>query len=154
MRGICFIYGLRAKDATRYFYVGSTKHSVSHRWGKHQEQLVKNRNLHFVRTVQSIGVANVVVDILEEVSADLRFEREAFWIQTLPSLTNIVKNPARLRLSSNPKTRADVEAVVDRLRLLPGRLAAIAVEYGEAVVATLRVLEMEMDRRGQAAVQR
>lgn len=91
----CYIYGLRAKDSTQFFYVGSTKRDLQWRLGKHINHLASglHRNPEFTRLAQEIGVDNIVIELIEEVDQDQRFQREAHWINTLPNLVNVVKNP-------------------------------------------------------------
>lgn len=148
----CFIYGLRAKDSSRYFYVGSTKLGVAERWDGHRRGLASNRNQHFVRTVQAIGVDNVVAVALEKVPASRRFERESHWINSLPGLTNLVKNPTALALGPTVYTTKDVEAVLARVRQLPGEIPRLVCECVEASLKALRAIDCEQERREQTAI--
>lgn len=93
----CHIYGLRAKDSTQFFYVGSTKRDLQWRLGKHINHINSglHRNPEFTRRAQEIGVDNIAIELIEEVDQDQRFQREAHWINTLPNLVNIVKNPKK-----------------------------------------------------------
>lgn len=95
MKETCYIYGLRSKDATEFFYVGSTKRELGWRLGKHKNHCVSglHRNPEFTRVVKEIGVDNIVIDLIEEVNQDERFQRERYWINTLPNLVNVVKKP-------------------------------------------------------------
>lgn len=94
----CYIYGLRAQDSNKFFYVGSTKRSLEWRLSKHRNHIVSglHRNPRFTETVNAIGVDNVTIELIEEVEQDQRFQREAHWINTLPDLINIVKNPKKV----------------------------------------------------------
>lgn len=140
MKGKCFIYGLRARDSSRYFYVGSTKISLAERWAKHREQIRcgLNKNLHFVRTVEAIGIENVVCERIEEVMPSKRFERESYWINTLPALTNIVKNPTALNLRNPPPSITDIEALAAKVKQRPDTLSQLTARYAESVVNTVR----------------
>lgn len=93
----CYIYGLRAANSSDYFYVGSTKRDLAWRLSKHANHIASglHRNQRFTDTFNMIGADNVVIDLLEEVNQDQRFAREAYWINALPNLVNIVKNPAK-----------------------------------------------------------
>lgn len=95
MGNTCYIYGLKAKDATDYFYVGSTKRDLAWRLGKHKNHINSglHRNPEFTRVAQEIGLDNLVIELIEEVEQDQRFQRESHWIRTLPNLVNAVKNP-------------------------------------------------------------
>lgn len=91
----CYIYGLRAKDATEFFYVGSTKRDLQWRLDKHKNHCASglHRNPEFNRVVKEIGIDNLTIELIEEVDQDQRFQRESHWIRTLPNLINIVKHP-------------------------------------------------------------
>jgi hypothetical protein len=91
----CFIYGLRAKDSEQFFYVGSTKRDLQWRLGKHKNHVTSglHRNPEFTRRAKEIGLDNIVIELIEEVDQDQRFQRESYWIRTLPNLINAVKNP-------------------------------------------------------------
>lgn len=92
------IYGLRAKDSDLYFYIGSTKHSLEHRYKQHVDYTTRgyNKNLHFVNKVSQVGWKNVTADVLVECTEDERFAIEYQWIQSFLSLghplTNIMHN--------------------------------------------------------------
>jgi len=149
MESIAYIYGLRDRSSPNYFYVGSTKHSLAHRWKQHQEQIKsgRNKNRHFTRTVAAIGVSNVVCELLETTIRSQRFERETYWIR-LHGLTNIRKNPSAIQLDSQPKTSTDVEIALTKLSALrPSRLTIAAIEYGREVLTSLRVIEAELSTR-------
>lgn len=93
----CYIYGLRAQDSDKFFYVGSTKRSLEWRLGKHRNHIVSglHRNPEFTRVAKEIGVDNIVIGLIEEVEQDQRFQRERHWIKSTPGLINIVKNPTK-----------------------------------------------------------
>lgn len=97
------IYGLRAVDTDTYFYVGSTKRSLSHRLSQHLGNLRLNRNLWFVSTFYQIGIENVVIDLLETVPKSNQFQVETRWIKRLLAeghhLTNLLLNPSRVAFS-------------------------------------------------------
>ena len=95
MSDTCYIYGLKAKDATGYFYVGSTKRDLAWRLGKHKNHCASglHRNAEFTRVAQEIGLDNITIELIEEIPQDQRFQRESHWIRTLPNLVNAVKNP-------------------------------------------------------------
>lgn len=83
--GKAYIYGLRAKDSYKYFYVGSTKFEVEYRLGQHLYE-VKNDthlNAHFLNKAKKIGVENIVADTLDEIGEDFRFVKESEWIDRL-----------------------------------------------------------------------
>jgi len=102
----CYIYGLRAKDSTTYFYVGSTKRNLDWRLGKHKNHVTSglHRNPEFTRVVQEIGIDNLVIELLEECAQDQRFQRESYWINKLPDLVNVVRNPDGERRESGVAT--------------------------------------------------
>lgn len=141
----CSIYGLRCKGSTRIFYVGSTKFTPEYRWVKHQEAILAgtNRNMRFVRTVLSYGFENIEVVLIEEVEVGLRFEREAHWINTLPGLTNIHKNPQSFNAPVSIYSADDVEA---KLQDVSSRvsLPKVVVDYVESTIQTLRVIEARL----------
>lgn len=90
----CRVYGIRAVDQADYFYIGSTKKTVEERLKEHVSGLKWNKNLHFVRKVRKIGVERLVIEAVEFVTPENRFEREYAWIRDLThrgvKLTNIV----------------------------------------------------------------
>jgi predicted GIY-YIG superfamily endonuclease/predicted transcriptional regulator len=92
---ICRIYGLRAKDSNQFFYVGSTKRDLEWRLSKHRNHVASglHRNQRFTEVFNQISADNVVIELIEEINQDQRFQREAYWIKTLPNLVNLVKNP-------------------------------------------------------------
>lgn len=96
---ICYIYGLRDKSDTRYFYVGSTKKLPAQRLREHLDyiRLGYNKNRHLVHKVNKVGVENVVIDALETCTPIDRFDLEYLWLNRLAAeghpLTNIVKAP-------------------------------------------------------------
>lgn len=149
MNNTCYIYGLRSKDSDRFFYIGSTKLSPEWRWVKHQEHFAagRNRNMHLVRTVQLLGAENVVCQIIEEVSAAKRFEREAHWIGQFSGLTNIVKNPAAQILRDPLPTVDEIESAIAKTKLIQDPIAALVVRYAETAVLTLRSIEKELHAR-------
>jgi len=81
----CCVYGIRAKNEAVYFYVGSTRHSVTRRFKAHLQdaKTKKHCNKHFQNKVRLLGLGNVVVDTLESVSTQHRFEAEYSWINKL-----------------------------------------------------------------------
>lgn len=95
MTTTCYIYGLRAKDSRDYFYVGSTKRDLDWRLDKHKNHIASglHRNAEFTRVAQQIGLDNLAIELIETVNQDQRFQREAYWINTLPNLVNAVRNP-------------------------------------------------------------
>lgn len=95
MGDTCYIYGLRANDSDQFFYVGSTKRDLQWRLGKHKNHVISglHRNPEFTRRAKEIGLDNIVIQLIEEVDQDQRFQRESYWINTLPNLVNMVKNP-------------------------------------------------------------
>lgn len=95
MGDTCYIYGLRASNSSQFFYVGSTKRDLQWRLGKHKNHVISglHRNPEFTRRAREIGLDNIVIELIEEVDQDQRFQRESHWIKTLPNLINMVKNP-------------------------------------------------------------
>lgn len=102
----CYIYGLRARDAADFFYVGSTKRDLDWRLGKHRNHVNSglHRNPEFTRVAQSIGPDNIVIELIEEVPQGQRFQRESYWINKLPNLVNVVRNPDGERREPNVAT--------------------------------------------------
>lgn len=93
---MAFVYGFRAKDSNKYFYVGSTKYSIEHRFKQHLDSIRRgrNKNRHFVNKINKVKPENIVIDVIEECTTSVRFEREYAHIQHLLTdghpLTNIV----------------------------------------------------------------
>ena len=145
------IYGLRARDSYRYFYIGSTKYSVEQRWAKHREQLVggRNHNQHFVRTVNAIGVENVVAELIEIVS-ESRFEREGFWINHFHGLTNIVKNPDALKLAAKTASADEIERRANLLTSDNHPATGLILQLVRATAAAMRAIEGELNARQEA----
>lgn len=144
------IYGIRAKDRDRYFYVGSTKHSLARRLMGHKDSIRRgsNKNRHFVRTVNGIGLDSLVIEQIEECPAEHRFERERHWINKLSGLTNIVTNPACITLA-RIATRQDVEQALERVKNGPqSRLTGLAIEYAEQVLRALQAIERRLAEQG------
>lgn len=157
------IYGLRARDGSRYFYVGVTAGDAADRLAAHlyQVSLGQHSNRHFANTVRLISPGNVALDILEAPTPDERWQREAWWIRhltarghrlvnrihnglthgTMPEELDPFKSVVRLRelLAKAPCPRNATAAL-----LLPmvRELARVLVE--EAHPAYLR----ELERRG------
>lgn len=109
MGDTCFIYGLRANDSEHFFYVGSTKRDLEWRLGKHKNHVISglHRNPEFTRRAKEIGLDNIVIQLIEEVDQDQRFQRESYWINTLPDLVNVVKNPDGGRSTGEAETLID-----------------------------------------------
>jgi hypothetical protein len=80
-----FIYGLRANGCSDYFYVGSTKRTVTVRLRQHLDSAKHKRtvNKHLEAKILKIGLANVVCDVLEETSTENRSGCEYSWIAKL-----------------------------------------------------------------------
>lgn len=95
---MAYIYGLRAKDADSYFYIGSTKHTLEHRLRQHLDmiRLGRNKNRHLVHTVNKIGAENICIEVIEICGELERFNREYVFIQAAleqgVKLTNIIYN--------------------------------------------------------------
>lgn len=95
---MAFVYGIRAKDSSEYFYVGSTKTTIKRRFKQHLMDVRRGNhcNPHFSNKAKKLGIENVTIDVLEECAEHLRFERELWWIEHLTSqgvkLTNLVHN--------------------------------------------------------------
>jgi hypothetical protein len=91
----CSVYGLRHRDLTDYFYVGSTKHDPLTRLKAHihHSRSAHPFNRHLVSTIKNLGAGNIVVDVLEETDENGRFLRENWWIAKLSAdgvrLTNL-----------------------------------------------------------------
>lgn len=98
---MAFIYGLRAKEDDRYFYVGSTKFEIEHRLSQHLYEVVNgtHMNPYFLNKAKKIGIDNIVSEVLEEVDEALRYTKETDWIQRLfdadHPLVNFCHNPDR-----------------------------------------------------------
>lgn len=130
MGDTCHIYGLKAKDATTYFYVGSTKRDLEWRLGKHRNHCASglHRNPEFNRVVKEIGIDNLAIELIETVPQEQRFQRESYWINKLPNLVNAIKNPAKqVSVPSSPTPRRaggrptkytpeNVELILDAIR--------------------------------------
>lgn len=92
------IYGIRGKDDSLYFYVGSTKYTAEYRFQQHLEQIKGrfNKNRHFVNKAFKVGLDNLVVDTLIKCEPSKQFEIEHEWIECLKALghplTNMVYN--------------------------------------------------------------
>ena len=72
-------------------YVGSSK-NVRRRWVTHRSMLRNNSHhcLYLQRSVNTYGLGNFVLEILEEVdSVDSLFEREQFWINAISPSYNL-----------------------------------------------------------------
>jgi hypothetical protein len=101
----CYIYGLRAKDSTELFYVGSTKFLPDDRLKAHlyEVEAGTHKNRHFANKVRKIGLKNVVVDILEEVTEVERWHKEQERIANLVAcgvkLTNRIHNGVNFEIS-------------------------------------------------------
>ena len=144
----CYIYGLKAKDSASYFYVGSTKRDLAWRLDKHKNHVNSglHRNPEFTRVSQEIGLDNITIELLEEVAQDQRFQRESYWIKTLPNLVNAIKNPARqppVAVSSRPArkggrptkyTPENVESILEAIRT--GAPFTHACRYGRVSFET------------------
>lgn len=95
---MCVIYGLRARDSKTYFYIGSTKFTAEYRLRQHLDYIRTGHqtNRHLAHTVRKIGPDNIVVDVIEEVSPEDRFEREKEIIEAYVrqgnELTNLIYN--------------------------------------------------------------
>lgn len=93
------VYGIRDKQSNLYFYVGSTKHSIEHRWDQHLAYIRYgyNKNRHFVSKLNKVGIDNVAIDILCECDTEDQFSNEATIIQSFIALghplTNKMHNP-------------------------------------------------------------
>lgn len=101
----CYIYGLRAKNSTELFYVGSTKFLPDDRLKAHlyEVETGTHKNKHFANKVKKIGLSNVVVDILEEVTEVDRWRKEQERIANLVrsgvKLTNRIHNGVNFEIS-------------------------------------------------------
>lgn len=82
---MAFIYGLRQKDLTEYFYIGSTKFEVAVRFAQHISDVERgtHTNAHFMNKVIKMGVENITFDVLSEVDENYRYIAESEWIQRL-----------------------------------------------------------------------
>lgn len=99
----CYIYGLRPKDSSDYFYVGSTKRTVKIRLRQHLDSAKRKRsvNKHLEAKIVKIGLENIACDVLEETSSDQRSVCEYSWITKLRAqglkLANIQLSEAEAR---------------------------------------------------------
>lgn len=77
------IYGLRAHDSGKYFYVGVTCYRASERLTSHLCDVRRgtHSNKHFTNKVLQVGEDNVVLDVLERPLLAVRWQRESFWIK-------------------------------------------------------------------------
>lgn len=93
---MAYVYGLRAADGDAYFYIGSTKHPLTHRLKQHLDmiRLGYNKNRHLVHKVTQVGAENVVIEPLVECDEHERFTREyeiiSEFLQAGVRLTNVV----------------------------------------------------------------
>lgn len=115
----CYIYGLRWKDSSVYFYVGSTKRAVSVRLENHlcNARAERGPNKHLIRKIRAVGPANVIADTLEVANEQTRFEREYHWINKLKhqgmNLCNILMAP------TPPRTERTIEEATEILNSGP-----------------------------------
>lgn len=125
MGDTCHIYGLKAKDATTYFYVGSTKRDLEWRLGKHRNHCASglHRNPEFNRVVKEIGIDNLVIELIETVPQEQRFQRESYWINKLPNLVNAIKNPDGNRQQAVEDESVDWSSEDDTVRQAQARHA-------------------------------
>lgn len=79
------VYGLRAADASSYFYVGCTVLDPQQRLAAHLYAVASgtHSNRHFSHKVKKIGAKNVVCDVLEVTSLGERWDAERRWIERL-----------------------------------------------------------------------
>lgn len=141
----CVIYGLKARGAEVYFYVGSSQLSASGRLKQHWYGINRNGNRRFVHKMRQIGRANVVVDMLELVNPKTRFEREYDWIQRLmaeghPLTNSIVALPVYPVRLLDPQSN---ERNIRRLRALKLDGPAIERRYGPAIREAAEALLIE-----------
>lgn len=75
---IARVYGIRSKNTTDYFYIGSTKHSLEIRLKGHIDAIKRgnNKNRHFTNKVKRVGIENLVIELIEECAEEIRFIRE------------------------------------------------------------------------------
>ncbi len=104
-----WIYGLRARNSTQYFYVGCTRESVIERFEQHLYDVKHgfHKNKHFVNKVRKIGFDNIAYDILETVNLSNQFQAERQWIKKLISeghkLVNRIHNEIHYSLVTERK---------------------------------------------------
>lgn len=119
---MCVIYGLRASDSDVYFYIGSTKFAAEYRLQQHIDYIKCGRqtNRHLAHTMRKIGFENVVVEVIEEVAAEDRFDREreivVDHLRRGVGLTNLVYNGIEYPVDEDKGYRSpddDVDLAVD-----------------------------------------
>lgn len=77
-----YIYGLRDKSSDRYFYIGSTRKILRARLTEHLGNMRRGTHTdYFSNAARKIGVENIVIDLLDTVTAADRFTREYEIIQ-------------------------------------------------------------------------
>lgn len=95
---MAYVYGLRTSHDLDYFYIGSTKNSLSHRLKQHIDyiRLGYNKNHHLVNKVRKVGFENVIIEPIIECDESERFDREyeiiTEHLQKGVHLTNVVVN--------------------------------------------------------------
>lgn len=79
---MAFIYKI-TNDVNGKVYIGKTLHSVEKRWKEHikdsKREHTENRPLY--RAMNKYGIEHFHIETVEECSADISEEREAFWIK-------------------------------------------------------------------------
>ena len=99
MKDTAYIYGLRGPNASRYFYIGSTRHAPEDRFSAHKSlaRTGKHYNRHLMHTMRKIGIDTIACDVIETCPAAQQFEREHQLINEYlangHSLTNIMLTP-------------------------------------------------------------
>lgn len=77
------IYGIRG-TADVYFYIGSTKHPADRRLSQHLHLYSKGKHTPgFAYCVDSCGIENIEIDLLDVVAEDQREQCEFEWIERL-----------------------------------------------------------------------
>lgn len=69
-------------------YVGCTKTNWENRAGKNPLQTYRASSRKFARAIEKIGWDNFEHKVLEEVSVDIMYKQETFWIQKLDTIKN------------------------------------------------------------------
>lgn len=89
-----FIYGIRNKLTDKYIYVGSTKHSIEHRYNQHVTKIKRgsHENKHLQHLMLQDRIDNFAVELIEIVDEEIRANRETYWIgHHKDTLVNIQK---------------------------------------------------------------
>lgn len=115
---MAYVYGLRAKDSAEYFYIGSTKHSLEHRFKQHLDmiRLGRNNNRHLVNKVNKIGVGNIIIEPIHTCGEVERFDVE---YQTIHEYLANGAKLTNVKLSASDFEIARIRQEYDEFELEP-----------------------------------